>query len=184
MPEFVDRAGRARQRILREVAGRQLERPAIVHRLGVRAVDVEQRAGVGVAAVDVAVEARRRRSSGSCRPRPRARAASRVMTLTTPLIALAPHTADAGPRITSICRISFGIGGHEVPHHHAEEIEVDAAAVDERQLRRRQRGRGAAGREVDVARRDLRHVEAGHRPQQVADVGGRRVLDRLAGDER
>ena len=26
-----------------------------------------------------------------------------VMTLTTPVIALAPHTADAGPRITSIC---------------------------------------------------------------------------------
>ena len=40
----------------------------------------------------------------------------------------------------------------------------------------------AAGH-VDVARRHLRDVHAGHRPQQVADVGGRGVLDRLRGDD-
>ena len=33
------------------------------------------------------------------------------MTLTTPVSALAPHTADAGPRITSICLICEGSTG-------------------------------------------------------------------------
>ena len=34
-----------------------------------------------------------------------------VMMLTTPLSAFAPQTADAGPRITSICLISFRLAG-------------------------------------------------------------------------
>ena len=34
-----------------------------------------------------------------------------VMTLTTPLMALAPQTADAGPRMTSIWRMSLGLVG-------------------------------------------------------------------------
>jgi len=35
-----------------------------------------------------------------------------VMMLTTPVMAFAPHTADAGPRITSICLISFMFAGN------------------------------------------------------------------------
>ena len=33
------------------------------------------------------------------------------MTFTTPLMALAPQTAEAGPRMTSICLISCGLAG-------------------------------------------------------------------------
>ena len=36
-----------------------------------------------------------------------------VITLTTPFSALAPQTADAGPRITSICLISFRLTGRK-----------------------------------------------------------------------
>ncbi len=36
-----------------------------------------------------------------------------VITLTTPVSALAPHTADAGPRITSICLISLVFTGRK-----------------------------------------------------------------------
>ena len=105
------------------------------------------------------------------------------MTLTTPLMALAPQTADAGPRITSMRLISRGIARDEVPHHHAVEVEVDRPAVHERQLRGGQRGGRAPGIDVDVARRDLRDVDARHRAQQVADVRGRGVLNRRAGDD-
>ena len=35
-----------------------------------------------------------------------------VMMLTTPVIAFAPHTADAGPRITSICLMSSMFAGN------------------------------------------------------------------------
>ena len=61
-----------------------------------------------------------------------------VITLTTPVIALAPHTADAGPRITSICLIS-GIDGQEVPHHEPEEILIHRAAVQQHEHGIRQR---------------------------------------------
>ena len=50
------------------------------------------------------------------------------MTLTTPVIALAPQTADAGPRITSICLISLRVDGQEVPRDEPEEVLVDATA--------------------------------------------------------
>ena len=36
-----------------------------------------------------------------------------VITLTTPVSALAPQTADAGPRMTSICLISDGLIGRK-----------------------------------------------------------------------
>ena len=36
-----------------------------------------------------------------------------VMKLTTPESALAPHTAEAGPRMTSIWRTSFGLTGRK-----------------------------------------------------------------------
>ena len=106
-----DRAGGPRQRVLGEVAGRELVGPLVVHRLRVRAVHVEQRAGVVVHAGRVAVEAADADGQRRCR---RSAASSRgdlVMTLTTPLIALAPQTADAGPRITSICLISLALVG-------------------------------------------------------------------------
>jgi hypothetical protein len=65
------------------------------------------------------------------------------ITLTTPDIALAPQTADAGPRYDFDPLDLVQVGRHEVPHHHAEEVEVDAAAVNQRELRRRERGGGA-----------------------------------------
>ena len=66
----------------------------------------------------------------------------------------------------------------EVPHDEAEEILVEAAAVEQRELPGGQRsGRRAAG-EVDVPRRDLRNVDAGNRPQQLGEVRRRRGLDR------
>ncbi len=36
-----------------------------------------------------------------------------VMTLTTPVMALAPHTALPGPRTASICLISTGLTGRK-----------------------------------------------------------------------
>ena len=56
-PECVGhRADGTRPRILREVAGRQLECPALVDRLRMRAVDVEKRPGVLVQPCDITVE--------------------------------------------------------------------------------------------------------------------------------
>jgi hypothetical protein len=44
-------------------------------------------------------------------------------------MALAPQTADDFDLADVI-----GIGGHEIPHHHAKEVQVDAPAVNKRQL--------------------------------------------------
>jgi hypothetical protein len=52
-----------------------------------------------------------------------------VITLITPDIALAPHTADAGPRMTSICLISLRFTGRPRSRKSAE-----AAAVHQREL--------------------------------------------------
>ncbi len=171
-----------RQRILRQVARRQLERPAIVHGFCMRPVDVEERAAVLVAARDVAVER-------PCADRQRGPALRRQLARR-----LGDHVDDPGHRIGAPDRGGrpaddfnladvVGIGGHEVPHDHAEEIEVHAAAVDQRELRRRQRGGRPAGGQVDVAGRHLGHVDARHGAEEVADVGGRRVLNGLRGDE-
>ena len=170
-------AGRTRQRVLREIAGRHFVRPLVVHGPGMRAVHVEQRAGALVTAGHVAIE------SAEADGHRVAAAVARQLARR-----LGDHVDDAGHRVGAPHRGGgtahdfdlldlVGIRRHEVPHHHAEEIEVDAAAIDERELRRRERGRGAARRDVDVARRHLGDVDARHRAQQVADVGGRRVLD-------
>ncbi len=76
--------------------------------------------------------------------------------------------------------LAGGRRGHEVPEHEAEEVEVDGAAVDGDELRGRQRrGRLPRG-EVDVARRHLDHVEAGHRAQRVGHVLRGLARERLA----
>ena len=54
-----------------------------------------------------------------------------VITLTTPVMALAPHTADAGPRMTSICLISLRVDRQEVPRHEPEEVLIDGAPIQE-----------------------------------------------------
>ena len=47
-----------------------------------------------------------------------------VITLTTPVSALAPHTADAGPRITSICLMSDMLAGRN-PRARGQRSQVD-----------------------------------------------------------
>ena len=76
-----------------------------------------------------------------------------------------------------------GVDRQEVPGDEPEEVQVDAAAVDQRQLAGRQRRRGAAAGEVDVAGRGLGDVEPGHRPEQVGVAGGGVVLQGLAGNQ-
>ena len=102
-----------------------------------------------------------------------------VMTLTTPVMALAPHTADAGPRITSICLISVGVDRQEIPRHEPEEVLIDRPPVQEDQQGIGKRAGGGAARDVDVARRRLHRVQPGHEPQQIRHALGRERPDHL-----
>ena len=72
----------------------------------------------------------------------------------------------------------------QVPGDEAEEIEIEAAAVEQRQRRRRQRRRRAAHRDVEIARRGLREVDARHRTEQLGVVGRRRRRDHVGGHHR
>ena len=71
-----DRAHGTRQRILREVAGGDLVGHLVVHRLRVRPVHVEQRAGVAVHVLRATLEPADPDRERTTRPRPPARAAS------------------------------------------------------------------------------------------------------------
>ena len=145
-----------------------------------RAVDVEQRAGIAIDILGAAHEAagadgqRRAPLSGQFARRLRDHVDHAAHGVG------APHGRGRTANHLDLLDL-VGVGGHEVPHHHAVEVEVDGAAVHERQLRRGQGGGGAAGRDVEVARRYLADVEPWHRSQEVADVRRRRVFDRLRG---
>ena len=76
------------------------------------------------------------------------------------------------------------VGRQQVPHDQAEEVQVDAAAVHQHELRVGHRPGGLPAGDLDVARRELNHVDAGHRAEGVADVGARRRRQGLAGDDR
>ena len=73
-----------------------------------------------------------------------------VMILTTPVMALAPHTADAGPRITSICLISLRVDREKIPRDESEEVLIDRSPIQQNQQRIRKRARGGTARHVDV----------------------------------
>ena len=65
------------------------------------------------------------------------------------------------------------IDRQQVPHHEAEKVEVNRTAVEHDELVGGQRAGSAAAGDLDVAGGDLRHVEAGDRPENVAVVVGR-----------
>ncbi len=71
-----------------------------------------------------------------------------------------------------------GIGRHEVPQNESEEVEIDRAAVEQRQLRRGGRARRLPAGDVDIARRHLYDVHARNGTKQVAHVLRRQRLDR------
>ena len=75
------------------------------------------------------------------------------------------------------------VGRQQVPHDQAEEVQVDAAAVHQHELRVGHRPGGLPAGDLDVAGRELNHVDAGHRAEDVADVGARRGRQRFAGDD-
>ena len=106
------------------------------------------------------------------------------MTLITPVMALAPHTADAGPRITSICLISLRVDREEVPRDEPEEVLVDRASVQQHQHGIGERAGGGTARHVDVARRRLHGVESGHEPQQIRHALNGRPSDDLLAEDR
>ena len=154
-----------------EVSGAQPVRPLVVHDLRGADGGTEQLAGaLSSRRSDVSIHAAGAEERGGA-------GASRgdfVMMFTTPVSAFAPHTAEAGPRTTSICLMSSRLRGNEVPEDQPEEVEIDRTTVEQGQLRGRERARGLAGREIDVARRGLDDVHARHRAQQVAEILRRR----------
>jgi hypothetical protein len=139
-----NRPNRTRQRILREVARRQLVCPVVVDGFGVRAVHVKEPSGILVAAADVAVEAAdadRERGAfalhGHFAGRSRQHVDDAVHRVG------APH---GGRRTANDLDLPdfIRVGGHEIPHDHAEEVQIDAAAIDEGELRGGERRRRAA----------------------------------------
>ena len=177
-----NRAGRPRVRILGVAAGGDLERDAIVHRLRVRAADVEQRAGALLLSPVMPLWR-------SKPPTPRIGAGALHLARR-----LGDDVDDAVERVGAPDRGRRSadhfdlldlvqVHRQEVPHDEPEEVLVEAAAVEQRELPGRERAGRAARRDVDVARRHLGDVHAGHRAQQLGEVLRRRALDGLRPDD-
>ena len=176
----VNRPDRARERVRPVERRRHLVRPAVVDGPGMRQVRVERAAVAGVRRlpVHVAVEgAEAHRNRGALHLARRFRddvdhAGHRV----------GPPDGGRGPA-NHLDLLDFGeVDRQEVPADEPEEVEVDAPAVDERQLRRRQRAGGAPARDVEIAGRGLRHVDAGDRAEQARVVLRRLALEHLLPD--
>ena len=173
-----DRAGRARQRVLCIAARGDLVRPAIVHRLRVRAADVKQRARGLVHRVGGSIEAadaERKRGALHLARRLRDHVDDAVQGVG------APHGRRGPANHLDLLDLAE-VDRQEVPHHEAEKVLIQAAAVEQRELSGRERARRAAGGDVDVARGHLRDVEPGHGAQQFREMLRRRALERLRSD--
>ena len=95
----------------------------------------------------------------------------------------APHRGRWPPHHLDLLHV-VEVGRQQIPHHEAEEVKVDAASVHQDELRVRQRVAGAAAGDLHVAGRELDHVDARRRTQEVAVVLGRRGFKRGGGDDR
>ena len=76
------------------------------------------------------------------------------------------------------------IGRQQIPHDQSEEIQIDAAAVHQHELRIGHRPGGLPAGDLHVARRELNHVDAGHRAEDVAEVRAGRCLQGFSRDHR
>ena len=156
-------AGRSCHRILRVASCRNLVRPFVVDGLRVGAAHVPERSGIRLIP---AIEPAKPDDCG------------RPLHLSRRFRDDVDHAVQGIRAPDGRCRSTddldlfhlVEVHGQEVPHHEAEEILIQAAAVEERQLAGCQRAGGAAARDVDVAGGDLRHVQPGHRPQQLREV--------------
>ena len=77
-----------------------------------------------------------------------------------------------------------GIHRQQVPRHEAEEIEIQAAAVEQRQRRGGERRRRAAHGDVVIAGGGLREVHARDRTEQLGVVGRGRRRNHVGGHHR
>ena len=170
-------SGRARQRILRKEAGRQLIRPSIVDRLRVRAAGIPERTRPFPAGSAKGSDAERR-----TRPLHLARR-------------LGDHVDDA---VESVCAPDrrgraaehfnlldlVQVDRQEIPHDEAKHVLIEAAAVQHREKSRSQCSGRTTSRDVDVARRNLSHVQTWNGAQQLGEVRRGRLFDRLGSDDR
>ena len=160
-----DIAGRAIVRILLTVAGGDLEAP-VVAADGVGDAAVEA-AEVTAAEVDRGADHFPRRLGDQVDD-----AAQRV------------GAPDRGARTTHDLdlRDLAEVDRQQVPHNEAEEVEVDAATIEQHELAGRQAGRGATAGDLHVAGADLRNIQTRHVAQDVAIVVGRGILELRGGD--
>ena len=146
-----------------------------------RAVDAEQRAVAELlAAVDVAAE-RAERHRGAVAVELARRLRDEIDDAVHGVGA--PHRRRRAADHFDLLQL-VRIDRQQIPGDEAEEIEIEAAAVEQRQRRGRERRGGAAHRDVEVARRRLRDVDAGHRAEQLGVVGRRRRRDHVGGHDR
>ena len=171
-----DRTHRTREGIRTEVARRQLVGPAVVHGAGVGEVHlihvavVELLSALGLA-IEVPVADRQVVAVELTR-------GLRNEVDDTRQGVGAPHHRRRSADDFHLLQLE-GIGRDEVPRNEAEEIEVEAAAVEQGQLRGRQRRRGPARRDVVVARGGLGNVDAGDLTEQLGVVVDGRAGDRV-----
>ena len=184
LPRVVDHrdpAGRAGERVGCEVAGTDAVRHPVVRRPRHGRIRAEQRARPASGARSVipvnvpAAERDRRANRFPWRLGNDVDGAGHGVR--------APHRGRRPPHHLDLLHV-VEVGREQVPQDEAEEVEVGAATVHQNELRVRQRVAGAAAGDLHVARRELNHIEARRRTQEVAVVLGRRGFKRGGRDDR
>ncbi len=165
-----DEARRTRERIGHIGADRQLVGPPVVDRRRMRAAHEEDRGAVGLVLVDFAIH--RAGAEGHARAQHLARALGDDVDDAVERVGAPDRRCGTANHLDALDLVE--VRRHELPHRQPEEVLVDAPPVNHGQLGGRQRRRRTAGVDVDVARGNLRDVDARNGPEQIGIVVRRR----------